>query len=74
MARMNPQALREIIIDGMQTEIPERATIDQVVSPQVHAITTLDPETGRTHLISRDRFDQAVPAGFLTHLTPISKG
>lgn len=74
MARPKPEALRQVIIDGEPMHVPLGAAISDAVPANVTGITAIEPLTGRSHLIPRERFNQAVPDGFTTHLTPIAKG
>jgi hypothetical protein len=71
---MNPDFLRQVVIDGQATLVPSSSQIVDVVARDVTGITTLDTRTGRSHLIPRADFNGAVPAGFTTHLTPMGKG
>lgn len=74
MARLNPTALRSVQMDGSTLHIPAQASIADLVPREVSGITTVDPDTGATRLITRDQFRQVVPSDFMTHLTPIAKG
>lgn len=74
MAKFKSEALRQVVIDGQVTQVPDSVQIADVVPPSVTGITTIDAQSGRSHLIPRERFNQAVPEGFTTHLTPIAKG
>ena len=74
MAKMKPEALRAVTIDGELTHVPASASIADVVPADVTGITNFDPQSGRSQLITRDKFSQVVPEGFMTHLTPIAKG
>lgn len=74
MAKLHPDALKQIVIDGEATFVPARATLADVVPAEVSAVHVLDHRTGKLGLVPRERFNMAVPDGFTTHLTPISKG
>ena len=74
MAKFRPDAMQQIVIDGEGVIVPQGSTLVDVLPPEVSSIQTVDTRTGLTHLVPRSRFDMAVPAGFTTHLTPISKG
>lgn len=74
MARMKPEALRSIHVDGESLQVPQRSLIEDVVPREVSSISAVDPGTGAVRLISRDQFRQVVPPDFVTHLTPIAKG
>jgi CRISPR-associated protein Csx16 len=74
MARMKPEALRSIHVDGENLQVPHGSLIDDVVPRTVSAISAVDPHSGALRLISREQFRQVVPADFVTHLTPIAKG
>ena len=63
-----------VVIDGEGVFVPEGSTLNDVLPREVSSIQTLDVQTGQSHLVPRSRFAMAVPAGFTTHLTPISKG
>ena len=73
MAKLKPNALREVVVDGVQTFVPEASTIGDLVPEEVTAVTTVDG-SGASRLIARRDFAQLVPEGFMTHLTAISKG
>jgi len=74
MAKFNPEALKRSIIDGEIVDVPASARLADVVGPEVSSISMIDLNSGHTQLVPRSRFDMAVPAGFTTNLTPISKG
>lgn len=72
MAKFNK--LKEMYIDGVATQVPEKARISDVVGSDVSSIETQNPVSGKFELIGRDQFNQDVPAGMTTNLTPIAKG
>ena len=74
MAKMNPQALRAVSVDGRSVHVHSNSTIEDVVPREVRSISLIDPHSGALQTITRDRFRQAVPEGFMTHMTAISKG
>ena len=74
MARMKPQALRAVSIDGQSVQVPENSVIEDVVPRDVKSISTIDSVSGSMRLITRDQFRQVVPEGFMTHMTAIAKG
>jgi hypothetical protein len=74
MAKMNPQALRSVSIDGQTFQVPANSTIEDVVPREVRSVSTVDPRSGSLQTITRDRFNEVVPEGFMTHMTAIAKG
>ena len=61
---------KPIVIDGLVTEVREKSTIADVVSPDVNSILTSDGQ-----IVTRDQFRQVpVPDGFETNLSYINKG
>lgn len=61
---------KPIVIDGLVTEVREKATLADVVPADVTSVLTSDG-----HLVSREQFRRvAVPDGFETNLSPINKG
>ena len=74
MAKFRPDALQRVVIDGEGVFVPQRSTLSDVLPREVSSIQTVDTRTGQAHLVPRARFDMAVPPGFTTYLTPISKG
>ena len=74
MAKFKTDGLQRVVIDGEGVFVPEGSTLGDVLPREVSSVQTVDARTGQTHLVPRSRFAMAVPAGFTTHLTPISKG
>jgi hypothetical protein len=61
---------RPIFIDGILHDVEEDSTLDTLVEPEVQSVTTCNGE-----LIPRSQFDEvAVPDGFETNLSEITKG
>ena len=74
MAKFKPEAMRQVVIDGEGVFVPKGSSLVEILPPEVSSIQTVDARTGRSHLVPRAQFDMAVPEGFTTYLTPISKG
>ncbi len=74
MAKPNFEKLKTVHIDGVATHVPDQARICDVVEADVTAVEAFNPQAGKMELISRERFNQRLPEGFTTHLTPIEKG
>ena len=73
MAKLNPQRLKSVVIDGESMFAPEFATVSDVVPIDVKAVTVYD-HSGGSRLIPRSEFDRPLPEGFTTHLTHVEKG
>jgi len=74
MAKLNIEKQKEVYIDGIVTRVPEKARIVDVVGSDVSAVEAFNPNAGKMELITRERFNQNLPEGITTHLTPIEKG
>lgn len=74
MAKPNFQKLKEVYIDGIATQVPDKSRIIDVVGTDVTAVEAFNPNAGKMELITRERFNQNLPEGITTHLTPIEKG
>ncbi len=73
MARFNSQKFRRVYVDNVEVEVPHTAVIGDLVSRDVVAVSTREPD-GSSRLLSRREFDEPLPPGFTTHLTHIEKG
>jgi len=73
MAKLNPQRLKSLIIDGETVFAPENASISDVVPVEVNAVTVYD-QSGKSQLLTRNDFQRPLPEGFTTHLTHVAKG
>lgn len=73
MAKLNPQKLKPIVIDGESVLVPPDASIRDMVPSDVNAVTVYDG-AGKSQLLARSEFDRPLPTGFTTHLTHVAKG
>ena len=61
---------KPIVIDGLVTEVLDKATLADIVPRDVTSVFTQDGQ-----LVQRDQFRRVpVPDGFETNLSPINKG
>jgi hypothetical protein len=74
MAKFNAGKLRNVYIDGEATPVAARAKIIDVVNDDVTSVRTINPDSGKYELITRDQFERDMPEGISTDLTSIDKG
>lgn len=74
MASFNYRKFKNIVIDGEARKVPDTARIIDVVDEDVVSIETINPQTSKFELITRDQFNQDVKPEMTTNLTAIAKG
>ncbi|MDX7710650.1 hypothetical protein [Aeromonas caviae] len=74
MASFNYRKFKNIVIDGEARQVPDTARIIDVVDEDVVSIETINPQTSKFELITRDQFNQDVKPEMTTNLTAIAKG
>lgn len=74
MTSFNYRKFKNIVIDGEARQVPDTARIIDVVDEDVVSIETINPQTSKFELITRDQFNQDVKPEMTTNLTAIAKG